>query len=449
MKDSTSTNQFVGTPGESPQKVLPYANPPAMPSPDRLLRYALSPGQRRMWFLEQLNPGLPIYNEAEAVRLFGELNVDAMERALNVIIARHEVLRTTLQVTDNEPVAVVHDSWPVQIKTIDLSTLSAPERQAEVERLLIVEPRQLFHLETEPGIRVSLLCLRAREHVFILMMHHIISDWPSIGILWRELAALYRSVSQDEPPSLPPLTIQHRDCALGQVAQSAKADFTTDLAFWEENLRGAPQLLELPADRTRPPKPSHRGARQRLFLDPTLTKALRGLSRREATTLFTVFASSLNTLFYRYTGREDILLGIPITDRDRKELHSVIGFLLHTHVLRTQLSGDMKFRNLLARVQKQVLRLHMHRAVPFDLVVRKLQPERDSSYSPLFQVVLSWRDRENLPSFIGLDGLVAKPDFAESGTSKFDLTLYVTDCGDCFLAGGRVQRGRIYSTAPP
>ena len=262
------------------------------------------------------------------------------------------------------------------------------------------------------------------------MVHHIISDWSSIGVLWRELAALYRSLSRGELPVLPSLTIQHRDYAVQQVEQTTKATFAKDLAFWEKNLRGAPQFLELPADRTRPPKPSYRGARQRLFLNPTVTNALRDLSRRESTTLFTVFAAALNALFYRYTGKEDILLGIPIADRDRKELHSVVGFLLHTHVLRTELSGAVSFRNLLARVQKGVLRLHIHRAVPFDQVVRRLQIERNLSYSPLFQVMLAWRDRDNLPSFIGLDGLVTQPDFAHSAASKFDLTLFVTDCGD-------------------
>ena len=155
-----------------------------------------------MWFLERLNPGLPVYNEAEAVRLLGELNIDAMERALNVIVARHEVLRTTIQVMDSQPMAVVHENWPIHVKQIDLSALAPPERQAEVERLLIDEPRQIYHLETEPGIRVTLLRLGPREHVFILMMHHIICDWHSEGILWRELAALYRSFSRGEPACL-------------------------------------------------------------------------------------------------------------------------------------------------------------------------------------------------------------------------------------------------------
>jgi amino acid adenylation domain-containing protein len=415
---------------EALQRVSSSVTPSTIPPRDRTLPCPLSPAQRRLWFMEQLNPGLPVYNEAEAVRLHGELNVDALERALNGVVARREILRTTIEVTDDEPRAVVHESWPIQLKKVDLSTLAAPERQEDVERLLIQEPRELYHLETKPGIRATLLCLGPRDHVLILMMHHIICDWSSEGVLWRELAVLYRAFSNGAAPDLPPLTIQHGDYAAWQVHQNAEANFAEDLAFWDENLRGAPQLLELPADRARPPMLSYRGARQRFVLNPALTKSLRGLSQRAQTTLFSVFAAALNTLLYRYTGQEDILLGIPIADRDRKELQQLIGFLLHTQVLRTELSPDMTFRRLLAGVQKAALDLYLHRAVPFDQVVRRIQPERNLSYSPLFQVMLNWRDRDQLLSFIGLDGLVVESLLAESRTSKFDLTLFATDCGD-------------------
>jgi amino acid adenylation domain-containing protein len=383
-----------------------------------------------MWFLQQLNPGLPAYNEVEAVRLLGEVNVDAFEWALNVIVERHDALRTTIQIRDNQAVAVVHDSWPIQLKQIDLCDLSPQDREAEVKRLKIDEPRQLFRLETQPGIRASLLRLGVQEYIFILVMHHIICDWHSVGVLWRELAALYCASSRGEPQVLEPLTIQPRDYACRLAEQTSEARFTKDLAFWERNLLGSPRLLELPADRTRPAKPSYCGARRRLFLNQVLTRALRDLSRSSGVTLFTVFAAALNALLYRYTGQEDILVGIPISDRDRKELQAVIGFLLHTQVLRTELSGDMTFRSLLARVQGRVLKLQLHRAVPFDRVVRRLHPDRDMSYSPLFQVMLSWRHRDHLPSFLGLEGLVVKPDFAETGAAKFDMTLFVTDCGD-------------------
>ncbi|MGA3322977.1 MAG: amino acid adenylation domain-containing protein [Terriglobia bacterium] len=413
-------------------KVASSVSPLAIPPRDPALPCPLSTAQRRLWFIEQLNPGLPLYNEAEGVRLLGELNTEAMERALNVIVARHEVLRTTIQVTDNEPVMVVHESWPLQLKKIDLSALTPAERQAEVERLLIDEPRRLYHLEAEPGIRATLLRLAPREHIFILMMHHIFSDRSSLGILFREMATLYRAFCRGESIALPPLLIQYGDYAVWQQQRITDAASAEDLSFWTENLRGAPQLLELPADRPRPLTLSYRGVKRRFRLNPALTKALRDASQREKASLFTLFTAALDTLLYRYTGREDILLGIPIADRERPELQSVIGFLVHTCVLRTGLSGDMTFRELLALVQKEMLELYRHRAVPFDEVVRKLRPERNPSYSPLFQVMINWRDRGLQLSFIGLEGLVVEPLLAQSETAKLDLQLFITDGGDEF-----------------
>ena len=411
----------------------PLTGPQIIPLRNRTLPCPLSPAQRRLWFLEQLNPGLPIYNESEAVRFRGELNVDAMEQALNAIIERHEILRSTIQMIDGQPMALVHENWPLDLKKIDLSALAPAQRQAEVERLLIAEPRRLYHLEVEPGIRATLLRLGPQEHVFILLMHHLVCDWSSEGVFWRELSALYRAFSRGEPPNLTTLPIQHGDYAAWQQEHVARTNFAEDLAFWEENLRGAPELLELPTDRPRPRTISYRGGKQRFRIDRVLANALRDCSRQEKTTLFTVFAAVLNTLLYRYSGQEDILLGIPMADRDRPELQPLIGFLLHIGVLRTKFSGEMTFRELLAAVQKGVLGLYGHRTVPFDQVVSKIQPERNLSYAPLVQVMFNWRDRDQLLTFIGMDGLAVESLLAETKTSKFDLVLLLTDCGDDIL----------------
>ena len=411
------------------QEYVPQAEE-AIPSRNSSLPYPLSPGQLRLWFMEQLNPDVPVYNEAEAVQLTGELNVDALEKALNEIVVRHEVLRSTIKIIEEVPHAVIHERWPLRIKKIDLSRLSPAERQSALDRLLIDEPRARYDLEAEPGIRVALLRLGAREHVLILMMHHIICDWSSEGIIWRELSVLYRSFVSGKPVSLPALPVTHGDYAAWHQQKLATTSFGEDLAFWEEALHGAPALLELPADRARPPMMSYRGGRLRWKLSRALTEALRNTSRQEKTSLFAIFAAALNTLLYRYSGSEDILLGIPLADRDRQELQSVVGFLLHTHVLRTRLSGDMKFRDLLCSVQKAALDLWAHRSVPFDQIVRNLRPERNLSYSPLFQVMLNWRDRDQQLSFIGLEGLAIESLMAATNTSKFDLFFFVTDCGD-------------------
>ena len=406
VDDLSSSNSTVAWENELLQKVGPPTAEEAISPRDRSLPCPLSPNQMRIWFMEQLNAGEPVYNESEAVRLRGTLDVDLVEKALNVIVARHEILRTTIQAMGDELSAIVHESWPLRLKQIDLSVLPLAQREAEVDRLLIDEPRLPYHLETEPGIRVTLLRLGPAEHVLIVMMHHIICDWSSVGVLWRELSALYRGGHAGQPLELPALLIQHGDYAVWHQQQMTRAELAKDLEYWAENLRGAPPLLDLPTDKPRHPHTmSYRGTRQRFQIPVTLAQALRDCSRRERVSLFTFFTAALNTLLYRYTKQEDILLGIPLADRDRPELQSMIGFLLHTHVLRTQLSGDLTFRELLAQVQKGVLDLYVHRSPPFDKVVSRVQPQRNLSYSPLFQVMINWRDRDQLLSFIGLDGI--------------------------------------------
>ena len=306
---------------------------------DRSVPCPLSPGQRSLWFSELLARGVPLNNESESVRLIGELNVDALEKALHAIVSRHEELRTIFQVSNHEPFAVLLDDWRPHIKTIDLSALPNSNRDEQVQRLLVEEPQRPFNLESEPGIRVTLLRLGSREHVFILMIHHMICDWASEGAFWRELSALYRAFAHGEPVSLPALAIQYGDYAVWKVRERSDTNFAEDLAYWEENLRGAPEVLDLPADRPRSAVTSYRGARLRLRLDASITAAVRGLSQRTTTTLFTIFAAALNVLLYRYSGKDDILLGIPISDRDQNELQPLIGFLLNSLVLRTRISG--------------------------------------------------------------------------------------------------------------
>jgi amino acid adenylation domain-containing protein len=401
-----------------------------IPPRDRALPCPLSPAQERLWFMEQLGSGVPAYNEADAVRLSGKIDLDVLEQALNAIVARHEILRTTIEVEDGQPVAIVHENWPLQIEKISLRKLSSDQRNVELARLLVDEPRRLYHLETEPGIRATVIELGAEEHVFILMMHHIICDRLSVGVLWRELSILYNALLHGRPSPLPPLPIQYGDYAVWQRQPRRQARFTEDLSFWKENLRGAPTVLDLPADRIRPAIMSYIGNKRRFQLDPDLTKDLRELCRQEQISLFNVFAAALNTLLYRYTGQDDILIGIPIADRDRPELQPLIGFLIDTQVLRTKLKGTPTFRELLARVQQGVVDVYSHRNVPFDQIVAALKLDHQGGYSPLFQVLLNWRDRDAQLQYIGLTGVSIEPLLAQCNTSKFDLTVIVTDAGD-------------------
>jgi amino acid adenylation domain-containing protein len=409
------------------QQIRSLAVEEPIPRRDRAQPCPLSPAQERLWFMQQLNSGVPVYNESEAVRLKGKLDAAVMEKALNAVISRHEILRSTIETADGQPVVVVHEEWPLKFKRIDLRAWPADQRDTELARLLIEEPRRPYSLATEPGIRATLIQLDSEDHVFILMMQHIICDWSSEGVLWRELSAFYRAFLHGEPAALPPLPIQHGDYAAWQKEQMAKGAFAEDLAYWEKTLQGAPALLELPTDRPRPAVNSYRGVRKRFEIGSALVQRLRDCSRDEKVSLFTFFAAGLDALLHRYTGSEDILLGIPLADRDRADVQSIIGFLLHIHVLRNRVEGKMNFRKLLASVQKTVLNLYSHRSPPFDQVVSKARPERNLSYSPLFQVMINWRDRDQQLSFIGMEGLVVESLLAETQTSKFDLTLTLTD----------------------
>jgi amino acid adenylation domain-containing protein len=421
--DRSRDNQ-TSPPGiEQPLRRQPIA-PRAPASP-----YPLSPGQQRIWFFGELAPEVPLYNEAEAVRLIGELDVDAMQQALDAVVARHEALRTTMRRTQEGVMASVHDSWPLKIKLIDLSGLSAEQRGAEVGRLLIDEPRRLFDLESEPGIRATLLRLGAREHIFILMMHHIICDRWSTGVVSRELTALYQAFVCGEPAVLPALPIQYGDYVVWRL-QRTEADFAEDLAFWEDNLRGAPELLQLPADRPRPRLRSYQGARRRFRLDPALAARLRDCSRQEQTSLFNILTAALNVLLYRYTGSEDLVLGIPIADRERHEVQSLVGFLIDTQALRTRLSGSMTFRELLARVRSGLVDLYSHREIPFDRVVSRIRSGRDLSHSPIFQVMINCRDRDMQLMFSGLPGMAVESLLPHTKTSQFDMTFYPFDSGE-------------------
>ena len=304
------------------------------------------------------------------------------------------------------------------------------QRQAEVERLLVDEPRRPYHLEAEPGIRATLLRLGPQEHVFILMMHHIICDRLSVGVFWREMLALYRAFCCGQSSPLSALPIHTGIMRPGKSSNGRKADFCRSPRFLEgEPPRGA-ALLELPTDRPRPPAGSYRGCKRWFRLDSAMAEKVRFLSRQEQTSVYTVFAAAFNALLYRYTGQEDILVGIPIADRERPELQSLIGYLIDTHVLRTDLAGNPTFRELLGRIQKGLLGVYAHRTVPFDQVVAAVHPERNLSHSPLFQVMLNWRDRDAQMPFIAMEGLAAEPLLAQSRISRYDLTLVLTDAGD-------------------
>jgi amino acid adenylation domain-containing protein len=390
----------------------------------------LNPAQQRLFFLEQFNPEVPLYHESEAVRLKGKLNVAALEQALNYIVSRHEILRSTINLVDGNPVLLAHDHLPLPFKRIDLKARADAEREVELERLLIEEPRRPFHSDTEPGIRATLVELGPEEHILVVITHQIICDRPSLAVLWAELRAAYEALAQGQTPHLPALPIQYADFAAWQRQQLAEADPSSDLKFWTEKLRGAPAVLDLPLDRPRPAVASYRGNRRRFQLGSELVAKVRDLSRGEKASLYNVLTAGWNALLDRYTGQGEISLGIPVPAATGPICGRLIGFFTESQVLRTSLAGDPTFRELIGRVQRGVVEVHSHKALPFAQVVEALKPERDLSYSPFFQVKLDWRDREAQLQFVGLPGIEVEPLLSQTQTSTVDFSVFLSDAGD-------------------
>jgi amino acid adenylation domain-containing protein len=398
----------------------------------------LSFSQYGQWFIDQLEAGSAFYNIPVAVRLSGALDVEAMERAFAEVVRRHEVLRTRFAEADGEPVQLISPPAPLSLPVTDLSGLGEADREAEVTRRANAETHELFDLTAGPLLRVSLLRLSDEEHVVLLTMHHIVTDGWSIGILIKEVAALYEAFSQGLESPLPELKLQYADYAAWQRGWLQGEVLEQQLSYWRKQLGGSPAVLELPTDRPRPAVQSFRGATCPVSLSATLTEALLELSRREGVTLFMTLLAAFQTLLYRYSGQEDVSVGAPVAGRSQRNTEDSIGYFANTLVLRTSLSGELSFRELLGRVREVSLEAFTHQDVPFEKVVEALQPKRDLSYNPLFQVLFALH---NLPTqAITLPELTLTMVPAESVTSRFDMALDLR-------AGAQGVRGSLeYST---
>jgi len=392
----------------------------------------LSYAQQRLWFLDQWQTDLAVYNIASAVRLQGKLDVEALERTLHEIVRRHESLRTTFAMEGTQPAQFIHEAHTVSLDLVNLTHLPQGEREGEALRLATVEARRPFDLVRGPLLRASLLRLGEEECIALLVVHHIISDAWSMSILLKELAALYDAFSQGNPSPLPEPPIQYADYAVWQRDAAQEDVVQQKLAYWRRHLAGATKVLELPTDRPRPPVQSFRGAKQGLMLSPALAAELNALSRREGATLFMTLLAAFLTFLSRYTGQTDLSVGTPTAGRNRLELEGLIGFFINTLVLRTDLSGDPTFLELLGRVKTVALEAHAHQDVPFEKLVTELQPERSLSHQVLFQVMFAL---QNAPSSgMKLQGLGVSDYAVERKTSRFDLTLSMAETPDALSA---------------
>jgi alpha-ketoglutarate-dependent taurine dioxygenase len=393
--------------------------PRRRPEDPRLLSF----NQQRLWFLDQLSPDTPTYNVPTAARIGGPLDVEALRRALDAIVDRHEVLRTTFDCVDGSPVPVLREGWPTVLRTVDLRGWPDATREAEAQRLLTREAGRPFDLSRDLMLRATLLRLREREFILLIVTHHIAWDLRSKALLYQELAALYEAFRAGRRAPLPELPIQYADFALWQrrcLRDGAALERLT--SYWKRRLAGAPPRLEVPADHPRPPIQSLRGAKSFFALPAALVDGAKALGRQAGCTLYMTLLAAFKAFLGAYTGQQDICVGSPIAGRDRVETEALIGFFINTLVLRTDLSGNPTFRELLGRVREVTLGAYAHQEMPFEKLVEIQRPPRDLSRMALFQV--NFRVASAPPPPLGLTGLTVTPlELIDNATSKFDLAL--------------------------
>jgi hypothetical protein len=401
-------------------------------SAERRARPAVAPlsfSQERLWFLDQLEPGTPLYNIPNAIPLHGRIDTGALARSLREIARRHEILRTTFTAEGGRPVQVIHPALEIEVPVLDRTGLGAAERQGETERIGREEAERPFDLAGGPLLRAVLVSLDQRpgreESVLLLTFHHIVSDGWSLGIFFRELSLLYEAFAAGRPSPLPEPALQYADFARWQRGWLQGETLAALLAYWRAQLAGAPPVLRLPTDFPRPEDQTFAGAMLSFQLPRALADRVVRLGQRHGATLFMTLLAAWLVLLYRYTGEEDLVVGTPIANRNRAELEGLIGFFVNTLVLRVPVAGDESFGALLARVGEVTLAAYDHQDVPFEKLVDELAPGRDLRHTPLCQVVFNL---QNAPTWARSEG--ETPAITpHSGTAKFDLNLTMAETG--------------------
>jgi amino acid adenylation domain-containing protein/non-ribosomal peptide synthase protein (TIGR01720 family) len=393
---------------------------------ETVLLFPTSFAQQRLWFLDQLAPGSPLYNMPAAFRLPPAVDVQALRRALAEILRRHESLRTTFVAIDGEPLQVVALSLNVPLPEFDLHDRAPGDREQEARRIVAEETARSFDLARGPLVRAAVLHLAADDHVLLLTIHHIVSDGWSMEVLFRELTELYEAEVGDRPSELPELAVQYTDYAVWQRRWLRGEALEEQMAYWRRRLEGAPPLVELPTDHPRPARQAFRGASLPVNIGPDLTASLRALADRDGATLFTVLVAAFGVLLHRHSGQENFVIGTPVANRVATETEPLIGFFVNTLALRLDLTGDPTFGELMRRVRETTTGALAHADVPFERLVAELVHDRDLSHAPLVQVMFA------LQTEVGAE---AEADAAappgpqrtsldhDAGTSKFDLTM--------------------------
>ncbi|HEX7733723.1 MAG TPA: amino acid adenylation domain-containing protein, partial [Ktedonobacteraceae bacterium] len=385
----------------------------------------LSFAQQRLWFLAQLDPQSALYNAPFAFSLRGNLHPAALARSLQELVRRHETLRTTFDSREGQPLQHIHAHLAISLPCLDLSALPEPTRSTQARALIQQEALTPFDLEHGPLLRACLLRLDPEEHLLLLTMHHIASDAWSLGVLRRELATLYTAFSAGQPSALPPLPLQYADYALWQRQWLLGAVLHHHLAYWQHQLAGAPDQLDLPTDHPRHSRPSFQGASLPFQVPAPLTSALKALSLQQGATLFMTLFAAFSLLLSRLSGQDDLLVGTPIANRRQRETEDLIGFFVNTLVLRADLSGDPGFLTLLGRTRETLLGAYAHQDLPFEQLVEALHPRRELSQTPLVQVLFLF---QNVPlEEMSLPDLHLAPVPIAQTSAKMELTLFLQE----------------------
>ncbi|KJR63083.1 hypothetical protein VY88_23170 [Azospirillum thiophilum] len=400
----------------------------------------LSHAQRRMWALWKLDPASGANNIFSATRLAGDLDRAALSRAFGLLLRRHAALRTVFRQGDGEPVQTILDEADFRLAVDDLGHLPADEREQAARRLMEEEAQAPFDLETGPLLRARLLRLAEQDHRLLVTMHHIASDGWSMAVLIREFAELYRAIRQGGRVDLPPPPIRYADYALWQKNLLGAGEAERQLAFWLDRLGGDRAPLELPSDRPRPARQSHRGALLRFTLDAELAGRLRAFARERDVTLFMLLLSAFSLLLHRHSGQGDIAIGVPVANRDRAECEAVVGFFVNTQVLRLRIDGRDRVADLLAQIRQTALEAQANQDLPFEQLLEALRLERSLSYNPLFQVMFNHQRRDGR-AFSAMDGLRVEPMALDSAVASYDLTLDTVE-----EEGGGIEASFTYAT---
>ncbi|MFJ2482034.1 non-ribosomal peptide synthetase [Pseudomonas sp. NPDC087598] len=441
--------RFIGLPLEKRQMFLAALNkegvdfaqfpiPAGVEAEDR---QALSYAQQRMWFLWQLDQHSGAYNLPGAVRLKGRLNTAAVEQAFASLVARHETLRTVFERQADDRLQQVPGSAPLQVEQVDLSNLPQEAREQAVLREVEAQSLLPFDLAAGPLLRVKLLRLAEQEHVLLLTLHHIVSDGWSMNVLIDEFTRCYDAHDAGVEPQLPALPIQYSDYALWQRRWLEAGEQARQLEYWQARLGDEHPVLELPIDHSRPAMPSYRGTRHEFAVDSELAEQLRSTARKHNITLFMLLLGAFNVLLHRYTGQNDIRVGVPIANRNRAEVEGLIGFFVNTQVLRTELDGQTRVADLLRNIKDTALGAQAHQDLPFERLVEALKLERSLSHTPLFQVMYNHQPQvADLSTLTTASGLQLSSLDWQSRTTQFDLTL------DTYEQGGKLRAALTYAS---